>query len=253
MIVLPLWWFKWRFNLLQVKYLILALTGGLAYALCTFQGFQLAPASHGALLLPGAMPLFIYILAGLFAQSVFTLQKTLAVLLISLGISALLLGPSQVDISTLKGDLLFLGGALCWAVFSVLIKHWQLSPWQVTISVALLTSLFYLPCYLLFAPKNLSFELWPQILTQMLYQGLLATIVQMLLYVRAVELIGAANMGSLMAFVPLIAGIAALFIFDEAVTVWLLTGLSLVVFGAWINQSQRLQQALNLPKPSPSR
>lgn len=245
-IVLPIWWFKWRFNLLHMKYFLLALIGGLAYALCTFQAFQLAPASHGALLLPGAMPLFMYLLAVCFAQTQASLQKSIGICVITLGIATLFIGHSSMDINTLKGDALFLAGALCWAVFSVLIKYWQLSPWQVTISIALITGLFYLPCYFLFAPKNLSLALWPQIATQMFYQGFLATIVQMLFYVRAVELIGAANMGSLMAFVPLIAGIAALFLFDEVMSMWLLAGLVLVVFGAWINHSQRLQNYLKI-------
>ncbi|MFT6094299.1 MAG: drug/metabolite transporter (DMT)-like permease [Pseudohongiellaceae bacterium] len=110
-VVLPIWWFKYRFNLLQTKFIVIALIGGLAYALCTFQGFQLAPASHGALLLPGAMPLFIFILSGLFGQSAFSFQKSLAVFIISLGITALFLGQQSVNDSTFHGDLLFLSGA----------------------------------------------------------------------------------------------------------------------------------------------
>jgi drug/metabolite transporter (DMT)-like permease len=250
-VVLPIWWFKYRFNLLQTKYIVIALIGGLSYALCTFQGFQLAPASHGALLLPGAMPLFIFILSGLFGQSAFSLQKFLAVFIISLGIAALFLGQHSINDSTFQGDLLFLGGAFCWGLFSVLIKHWEISPWEVTISLALLTSLVYLPFYIVCADKNISIELWPQMLTQMFYQGILATIIQMLLYVRAVELIGAASMGSLMAFVPLIAGVAALFVFQEAMTSGLLIGLTLVVLGSWLNHSQRIQQYfISNAKPS---
>lgn len=244
-IVLPVWWFKLRFNLLHIKFFLLASVGGLAYALCTFQAFQLAPASHGALLLPGAMPLFMYLLAVFFAQTKLSVQKNLGISVISLGIVMLFLGHHQMDSNILKGDLLFLAGAFCWAVFSVLITYWQLSPWQVTISVSLITCIFYLPFYILFAPKNLSIELWPQILTQMVYQGYLATIVQMLMYVRAVEIIGAANMGSLMAFVPLITCIAAVFIFDEILSGWLSAGLCLVALGSFLNHSRRVHDHLH--------
>lgn len=240
LIVLPIWWFKFRFNLFQWRYFVVASVGGLAYALCTFQGFQLAPASHGALLLPGAMPLFIFLLAVMVGQAKFSKQSSISVGLISLGILVLFIGQSsdaQLNTGTLMGDGLFLLGAFFWGVFSILIKRWGLSPWQVTISTALLTSLMYLPFYMLIAPKNLSWHLWPEMSLQMLYQGFLATIVQMLLYVRAVELMGAARMGALMALVPLIAGVAALLVFQETATVFVLTGLLLVAMGAWLNHS----------------
>jgi len=249
-IVLPVWWFKFRFNLWQFKYLAVALVGGMAYALTTFHGFQLAPASHGALLLPGSMPLFIFVLALLAGQSSWSVQKMLGVMVITVGIGALFYGQflsAHVDINIIKGDGLFLLGALSWGVFSVMIKHWGVSPWQATISIAILTALMYLPMYVLFAPKQISQEVMPDILTQMVYQGFLATIVQLLLFVRAVELIGAANMGSLMAFVPLIAGVSALIIFNEPVTATLVLGLMLVAFGAWFSHSRLIEKMFHKP------
>lgn len=240
LIVLPIWWFKFRFQLFKWRYFAVAMVGGLAYALCTFHAFQLAPASHGALLLPGAMPLFILLLAVAVGQANFSLQSGLGVLVISFGIVILFLGQvsaQHYDALTLLGDALFLMGAFFWGVFSVLIRHWKLSPWQVTISMALLTCLLYLPFYLMFAPKNIAWHLWPEMSLQMFYQGFLATIVQMLLYVRAVALIGAASMGALMALVPIFAGIAALILFSEPASVSLLMGLLCVALGAWLNHS----------------
>ncbi|GAA6133947.1 hypothetical protein NBRC116188_07360 [Oceaniserpentilla sp. 4NH20-0058] len=210
----------------------------------TFHGFQLAPASHGALLLPGSMPLFMFVMAIVLGQAHFTLQKTLGVSVITLGIAALFLeqwAATQINELILQGDIYFLIGAVFWCVFSVLINHWGITPWQATISLAILTCIMYLPWYILFAPKNMSLNVLPDILTQMLYQGLLATIVQLLLLVRAIKIIGAANMGALMALVPLIAGIAALFVFDEPVTASLISGLILVAFGAWLTHSRLIE------------
>ncbi|NVK36477.1 MAG: DMT family transporter [Gammaproteobacteria bacterium] len=248
LIVLPIWWFKFRFNVFQWRYVAAALVGGLGYALCTFHGFQLAPASHGALLLPGAMPLFIFLLALSVGQAKLNMQSVFSVAVISAGILILFFGQvsnQQVDASILMGDGLFLLGAFFWGVFSILIKRWGLSPWQVTISMALLTSIMYLPFYIMFAPKNIALHLWPEMGLQMFYQGFLATIVQMLLYVRAVALIGASGMGALMALVPLIAGVAALILFDEPATVSLLIGLLCVALGAWLNHSPLLGKYLS--------
>ena len=40
----------------------LAFTGGLGFALCAYTGLMLAPASHGTVLVHGALPLFTFLL-----------------------------------------------------------------------------------------------------------------------------------------------------------------------------------------------
>ncbi|EAT13209.1 DMT family transporter [Bermanella marisrubri] len=244
LLLLPLWWFKYRFNVFQTKYIAIALVGGLAYALCTFQGFQLAPASHGALLLPGTMPLFIFILAVIVGQIRVEAIKLFGIVLISSGVALLFTQQLMMDgdnNSVLKGDVLFLLGALCWGVFSILIKHWNIPPWHAVISLALLTCLVYLPWYVMFSPKNIDVAGANSILLQMFYQGFLATIVQLYFYGRAVAVLGASGMGSLMALVPVIAGVSAIFVFDEPVTLYLIVGLCVVTIGAWLTQLEKIQ------------
>jgi len=233
-IVLPIWWFKFRFNLLNTKLIASSVIGGLAYALCTFQGFQLVPASHAAVLLPGLMPLFIIVFSFLINGERHSIEKWFGIVVITLGIFTLfwpmLKNPQDLSV----GHLYLVSGALCWAVFSVLIKRWEISPWQATVSLAVVTCVIYVPVYLVLLPKKLTMVLLPDIALQAFYQGFLATIVQMILYVRAVQIIGPSSMGSMMAIVPLISGISALFIFNEVATMELVSGLILVSMGAWL-------------------
>jgi drug/metabolite transporter (DMT)-like permease len=233
-IVLPIWWFKFRFNLLNAKLIACSLIGGLAYALCIFQGFKLVPASHAAILLPGLMPLFIIVFSFLINGERHSNEKWLGISVITLGIFTLfwpMLNNPQ-DLSS--GHLYLVSGALCWAVFSVLIKRWEISPWQATVSLAVITCIIYVPFYVAFLPKNLSMAILPDIALQAFYQGFMATIVQMIFYVRAVQIIGPSSMGSMMAVVPLLSGISALFIFNEVATLELICGLTLVSLGAWL-------------------
>jgi len=233
-LVLPIWWFKFRFNLLNTKLIASSVIGGLAYALCTFQGFQLVPASHAAVLLPGLMPLFIIVFSFLINGERHSIEKWFGIVVITLGIFTLfwpmLKNPQDLSV----GHLYLVSGALCWAVFSVLIKRWEISPWQATVSLAVVTCVIYVPVYLVLLPKKLTMVLLPDIALQAFYQGFLATIVQMILYVRAVQIIGPSSMGSMMAIVPLISGISALFIFNEVATMELVSGLILVSMGAWL-------------------
>ena len=256
-ILFPLWLFKYRFPLFTPRLIICSLIGGLAYALCAFSGFQLASASHAAILLPGMMPLFIIVLSFLINKETHGIQKWLGIGVITLGVSVLFSGELGIfdgarnvrfefNGSTLLGDGWLVAAALFWAIFSVLIKRWQITPWQVTVSLALLTSVFYLPVYLVFLPKALSSASWSDIGLQAFYQGIMATIVQMIFYVKAVQRIGPSEMGAVMSIVPVISGIAAIVIFNEHVSIELTFGLMLVSFGAWLAHSRYFERKMSL-------
>lgn len=253
-LLLPVWWFKYRFNLLNWRLVVASLIGGLAYALFAFRGFQLAPASHAAILLPGLMPMFIILLSVWINREAQPWSKWLGIVVITLGVITLGadslftqqlshnpgLNQSQGQ-SLSEGHIWLVAAALMWAVFSVLIKRWSITPWQATVSLAVITCVLYLPVYILWLPKNISTALWDDILLQAFYQGVMATIVQMFFYVKAVQTIGPSSMGAMMAMVPVLAGVAAVFLLNEPASLELLSGLVLVSVGAWIAHSQWLQ------------
>ena len=237
LLLLPVWWFKFRFNILNPKIILCSLIGGIAYASCAFRGFELAPASHAAVLLPGLMPLFITLLSRFIFKDQIKRSSWVGVAVITLGVFALL-GQNQ-SLNTAEsigiGQIWLIIAAFFWALFSVLVKHWNISPWEATISLALVTAAIYLPIYLVALPSNISVILWRDILTQAFYQGFLATIIQMLLYVRAVHIIGPTSMGTMMASVPILASISAIIFLKEPSSIFLATGVVLVSIGSWIS------------------
>ncbi len=241
-LLLPLWWFKWRFTLFTPKHIAVSLIGGLAYALFTFKGFEMAPASHAAVLLPGFIPLLVILLAFWLNHETQGKAKWLGLGVIALGIAMLFVQQLSTQGGGLQmGYLWLVLGAACWALFTVLIKRWNIDPWQATVSLAVITSVLYLPVYVLMLPSKLSVELLPDIALQVVYQGVMATIIQMFLYVKAVQLIGASSMGSVMAIVPVVSGVMALLVFKEPASIELMVGLVLVSLGAWLTHSKWLQ------------
>ena len=241
LLLLPVWLLRERFNPFQPKLIVACLFGGVAYALFVFHGFQLAPASHAAVLLPGAFPLLIIVLSCVINGERFPWQKWLGIAVITGGVGALFWSNSTQNQGSSEGHLFLILGAMCWALFSVLIKRWHFTPWQLTISVAVITCVVYMPVYLLFLPKAISVSLWQDVLIQAFYQGFIATIVQMVWYVKAVQMIGPSSVGALMSIVPVLSGISAIFIFDESVTLALIVGLLLVSLGAWLAHSRFLK------------
>lgn len=214
----------------------LAAIGGVGYGVLVYSGFKSVPAAHGAILLPGLQPFLIAIIAWWIAGERPSPARTAGYGAIAGGI-ALTAAPvlsGQWSADMLAGDGLILASSVTWAVFSVLAKRWRFDPWLLTRFVAIGSAALFLPVYVLALPKALAAVPFSTLLVQGLYQGIGPTILAMLLYLKAVEALGPARVGALIALVPVLAGIAAVPLLAEPLTVWLGGGLLAVSLGAWL-------------------
>jgi drug/metabolite transporter (DMT)-like permease len=227
----PLAW-RYRRQLFSFRILVLGLFGGLGYGLFVYSGFARAPATHAALLLPGLMPVLVAVAAVILAGERRPRMVWIGILVSSVGVAVLLLETLLQSSRYWVGDLCFVGACVCWAVYTALLRSWALEPWVATIGVVVVTALLYLPVYVLWLPGGLADASWSMLLSQSLYQGVLATIVQMICYVRAVQLLGATRMGALMALVPVLAGGLAVPLFGEALSIGLVVSIALVLLGS---------------------
>jgi len=243
LVLLPLVW-RWRWQWFTPRMFLLGAIGGLAYALSVYAGFERAPASHAALLLPGLMPIVIAVLAGLLLKEEKTLWVWLGIATSSLGILVLMFESLMASSEYLAGDLWFMLACLFWGIYTIMLRAWKLQPWVATVAVVAITSLLYLPTYALVLPVGLSEVSWQTVALQAFYQGVLATIVQMLCYVRAVQLLGATRMGALMALVPVFVGALAVPMFGEAMTDGTLIGIALGVVGAGLGLVRKPRRSL---------
>ena len=234
LLLLPVWLFYKPFPLFTRHNIIGGLVGGLAYAFCVFQGFALVPASHAAIMLPGLLPLVIGLLSFALREESFNRNKWLSLVVITAAIVMLLLQAINGPIESIDGYFWLMAGAIFWGTFSILVRRWHINPWQATVSLAMITALFYLPVYIIWLPKGIHLGIWQDVVLQAFYQGFLATIVQMICYVKAIQILGARRQGSLMALVPIIAGLSATVLFAEPLHWVLLLSLFLVSFGVWV-------------------
>lgn len=233
LIALPLWFFiKRHISIFTKQYFTIALFGGIFYASCAFMAFGLAPASHAAVFLPGFMPvsisLCIWVLLGERVKG----KGLLALGIISFGVLLLASSTLTVSKSTLAGDLLFMTAATSWGVFNALLKKWQPDPIATTAAVSLYTSVLYVPIYLLFLPHEISNAPMFEIAIQVIYQGVIAAVIQVLLYVKAAKAIGASNMAVTMALVPVLASLIAVPVLGEQLNAIIVISLLCVTGGA---------------------
>jgi drug/metabolite transporter (DMT)-like permease len=224
--------FAWRRILWTRRGAVLALIGGFGYALPVYAGFRLAPAQHAAVLVAGAIPFGAALFsAWLLGQSVGRSRGVgLAMILVA---GVLLLMEAGIG-ATLLGDAWFVLAMLCWSLYSVLARRWQVAPLDAAVTVAVLCALVCLPVCLLILPSNIGHVPFQDVFLQGFYQGVIATVVAMLLYMRAVSTIGPAAMGAMMALVPVLASLLAVPVLGETFTMHTVIALVLSTMGAFL-------------------
>ena len=79
-------------------------------------------------------------------------------------------GPVGIIAALVVWLLFFLAAALCWAIFGLLMRRWQVKPQFGILGIACFSALAYLPVYLLWLPKQLDAVPMSTLVLQGLYQ-----------------------------------------------------------------------------------
>ena len=104
------------------------------------------------------------------------------------------------------------------------------------------SAIVYLPIYWYFLPKEISNAPTSMILIQAAFQGISATILAMLTYLKSLQLLGPERTASFLALVPVVIGVLAVPLLDEPLTPWLGAGIVLVSLGSYVASKTRLGQ-----------
>ena len=211
----------------------------LLYCPLVYSGFKYAPAAHVGILLAGLQPFLISMVLWVMTGKRPHRRRTAGLVLITGGVVCASVpyfgGWSPTEAF---GDLLIFLGSVCLAIYSVLASRWGYPVWGLTCAIAFGSLVAYLPIYFFFLPKELSAAPLSAIITQGAYQGIFATILAMLTYLKAISTLGAERCAPLLALVPIVIGLAAVPLLDEPLTGWLLAGLALVSLGAIVASRQ---------------
>lgn len=207
----------------------------LLYCPLIYSAFKYAPASHGGILLSGLQPFLISVVAWLIVGTRPSRTRGVGLFFIAIGIGCAARPYFSVwSAESVFGDSLIILSSLLWAIYSVLAARWGYSAWTQTRAVAFGSAVVYLPIYLLWLPKELAATPIATIVIQGLFQGIVATILAMLTYLKAIALLGAERTAAFLALVPVVIGVLAVPLLDEALTGWLSTGILFVSLGSYI-------------------
>jgi drug/metabolite transporter (DMT)-like permease len=213
------------------KALALAATAGFGFPLFAYAGFTLAPAAHGAVLLPGTLPFAAAALWWLVFGEAWSRRRTLSLLLVAAGIGLLASDTFGAHPGAWRGDLLFLGGCLSWVAYMGLVRRWGVGALDATLTIALLCAPLYLPLWWLALPSNASGVAPGVLLYQLVQQGVFSVIVAGFLFTQAMVKLGGPATTAITSIVPAMVALGAWPLLGEALGPAGLAGVALVTAG----------------------
>jgi drug/metabolite transporter (DMT)-like permease len=230
----------------------LAAAAGPLFMIASMAGFHYAPLPHGAVLQPSMMVLSSMFLSALLLGEKLRPRRLIGASVIVLGLVAIA-GPAvlQGDRLTPIGDALFLFAGALFAIYSVLQRRWTVSPLHATGSVTVVAAALFLPPYLAFHGLGHLLALpWGMLVAQVLVQGLLTGIVSLIVFGRAIQILGAGRATLFPALVPGAAVLLGIPLVGEWPTALQLGGLAVVTAGLVFSLSSGTRKPLSAPPKS---
>lgn len=253
MILLPWVWRRGTAGLGWPRALVLAGGAGVPYVLVTVQGLSYAPAGHAGVIVPSCMLTFStlggWLLLG--DRPSPTRLAGLAVILagvLLIGWSGLTgAGLTRFDSGVWRGDLMFVASGALWASYTVASRAWSADPLQATALVSVISMVIALPATLAFGRSGLLSAPLSDLILQGLFQGVMAAILALVFYTRAVAILGAARGAVFAALVPAVAVLLAYPVLGEVPGALDLLGVAAVsagMLGSLYQRSSKMTASL---------
>jgi drug/metabolite transporter (DMT)-like permease len=232
LLLLPLFARRRLGSLSPAAAVFLACGAGAPYVLLTAGGLAFAPGGHMGVMTPSCMLLCSTLGSRLILREQLTGGRIAGALAITAGLVVLGWdGLQNHGELTWLGDTMFILGGLFWASYTIGLRVWRVEPVHATAVVGVLSMALYLPGYAWFAGGELAAAPWREVVIQAVFQGVLSAVVALLLYTRAVAILGAARGAVFAALVPAFSLVLAIPMLHETPSELQLAGVVFVTAG----------------------
>lgn len=218
LILLPVVWrrgfaldrFGWRGLALVV------ICAGAPYVLLVSHGLGLATAAEAGVLVPGTIPLFVALISTVTVHEKIGRVARIGLALIVAGV-ALIVVPALLEAAgrQLIGYAICLVSAVMWAAYTIEARRAGVDALHVTAIIMVISGALFVPIYLLLPAQGIWHASWTEFWVQLIYQGPLTGIVALLVYTRAIAILGATRASAFTALLPLTAMLLAIPVVGE--------------------------------------
>lgn len=236
--------FGWPGSRAPVLFLLGA-TGFGAYQVLWMLGLAQISAGDSALLVAAA-PVFTALLAAAVGMDVLTAPKLGGALLAFAGVALVITGGGAVSLgASLVGDLLTLGAAGCWAVYTVGSARALrgLSPLQLTAWTIVAGALVLVPFAIVESAGRAAGSVPWEAVVALVFSGVLAAALANVFVMRAIALIGPTKVVATQFLVPAGAVVLGAVFLAEPVGLGQVVGGAVIVLGVWITRRRAIVPA----------
>ena len=224
-----------------------AATSILVYNLCFLNGVRLAPASHGAVIVPGFIPVTTLALARAFLGERARPRQLLGALVSLVGLGLVIAPAVTTGAQVAVGDALFFGGALAWSGYTIVARKAtrRFNASVITFLAAAAGAATFLVLSLVFEPAGLATygRASLRALAGVAYLGSIGTVVAFVFFYLGMERLGVARAAAYSVLIPLFGVAATTALLGQSLAPISLVGAAIVFGGLW------LMQASAPPKP----
>lgn len=213
----------------------IALVGNVLYQIFFIIGVDYTYSANAAVML-GTIPVWVAVLSHLFTEEKLTKYKTLGIGLAFVGILLIVTGSKQgisLASKTFLGDLIILGAAISWGVYTILAKKF-LKKYPSTQFTGVM-SIIGMVCLLLIGLPNLVSVEWTKVSLigwmGVIYSGLLSIGLAYLIWNNSVSKIGAVRTAAYQNLVPVLGLVFGVVLLQEALTLQQYSGSAMVIAG----------------------
>lgn len=224
-------WRHWK------RVLLIGVGIGVPHALFFQWGLEATSTAHGAIMLPGFVPLFTTLVGWVWLRERPTALAGAGFLLIFAGVILIAL-PNTGGLANLTlvwpGDLWFLVSALIWGIYTISLKVWPMPPMEAVAVLSVIATVVYIPIWLIWLPSTLGQAPTGEIILQAVYQGFVGILIAVALYAVVVRLSGPQRAAMIAATVPLFTLLLAIVVTNEVPTWAQLAGGAIAGLGIWL-------------------
>ena len=231
--------------------LALGLTGVAAYQAFFLIGLVRTPASDGAILVPGLIPVFTTLLAWRVFRERPSRRVWLGFAIAVVGLVVVVDPAGAVSSSRLGGDLILVGASVCWAAYTILGRSatTRFDPLLATTYASAAGTLMLAP---------FSVTGWGTLVhagaatwLAVLYLAPLGTVLAFVLYYDGVRSLGAARASAFTLLVPVFGVSSAILVLGEPLRAGLAVGGLIALAGLWLVQRPTgAHTAASAPSPA---
>lgn len=220
--------------------LVLAMgaTAVAGYNVLFLYGLELAPASDGAVIVPGFAPVFTVLLGWAVLREPVSRSAVAGLVLAFAGLVVVVEPGGEVESDRVAGAALFVAGAFCWAIY-LLIGRPAIARFGAVTSTLYATA----TGTVMLIPFSVAEQGWSHLeqasadgWLPIAYLGVFGTVLAFVLFYEGVSRIGPARAAAFAMLVPIFGVLSSVVLLGEELGVGLVVGGAAIVSGLWLIQ-----------------